>query len=483
MAQRVFRPYDPDAPLPLPPDLRQWLPADHLVYLLSDLVDHLDLTPILRVYEQGDGGGNPPYHPVLLTKLLLYAYCEGIVSSRQIAAKTFTDVAFRVLTVDQHPDFRTISDFRERHLLALGDLFVQVVRLAGKLGLTKLEHVAQDGSKILANASKHRAMSYDRMKQAEARLANEIQALLAAAQAVDATEDAQHGAGRTGEEPPPDWAGEITRRERRLATIREAKAALEAETQAEAAAIRAADGAERQRRAAAGEPKKPGKAPAPKEEPAEDAQRNFTDGDSRIMKTASKAFEQAYNGQIAVDAGGDQIIVGCLLTNQSADAPHLAPMVAQVQATTGQMPGEWSSDTGYFSANNIETIEQPGSRAYIPPSRQAHAEGMPAPVAQLLAAAGVRPAAAEEPDTNAVKAAMRARLRTEAGRAAYGQRKKTVEPVFGQMKEGRGLRRFLLRGLAKVRAEWTLWCLTHNLRKLVQAVRTRPQVRQRLATI
>lgn len=483
MAARGFRPYDPDAPLPLPPDLRQWLPPDHLVYLLSDLVDHLDLTPILAVYAQGDGGGNPPYHPVLLTKLLLYAYCEGVVSSRQIARKTYEDVAFRVLTTDQHPDFRTISDFRERHLAALGDLFVQVVRLAGKLGLTKLEHVAQDGSKILANASKHRAMSYDRMKQAEARLTSEIQALLAAAQAADQAEDAQHGPERSGDAAPPDLRGEITRRERRLTTIRDAKAALEAETKAEAEAIRAADGAERQRRAAAGEPKKPGKAPAPKDEPAEDAQRNFTDGDSRIMKTASKAFEQAYNGQIAVDAGGDQIIVGCLLTNQSADAPHLAPMVAQVQATTGQMAGEWSSDTGYYSADNIATIEQTGSRAYIPPSRQAHAAGVPAPVAQLLEAAGARPAPAEEPDTNAVKAAMRARLRTEAGRAAYGQRKKTVEPVFGQMKEGRGLRRFLLRGLEKVRAEWTLWCLTHNLRKLAQAVRTRVTVRQRLAAL
>jgi DDE family transposase/transposase-like protein DUF772 len=419
---------------------------------------------------------------VLLTKLLLYAYCQGVVSSRQIARKTYEDVAFRVLTADQHPDFRTISDFRERHLPALADLFVQVVRLAGRLGLAKLEHVAQDGSKILANASKHRAMSYGRMQQAEARLAQEIRALLTAAQQADAAEDAAHGPTRTGDEPPVDLRGEIARREHRLATIRAAKAALEAEAQAEAEAIRAADAAERQRRAAAGEPKKPGKVPAPKDVPAEGAQRNFTDPDSRIMKNADQAFVQAYNGQAAVDAGGHQIIVGCLLTNQSADAPHLAPMVAQVQATTGQMPGEWSADTGFFSAANIATIEQAGGTAFIPPERQVHtAQPLPAPVAQVLAAAGLGAPEEAPRDENAVKAAMRARLQTAAGRAAYGQRKQTVEPVFGQLKERRGLRRFLLRGLAKVRGEWTLWCLTHNLRKLAQAMRSNAAVRQRLA--
>jgi transposase len=483
MAKRAFRPYEPDRPLPLPPDLRQWLPADHLVYLLGDLVDQLDLTPILAVYDQGDGGGNPPYHPVLLTKLLLYAYCQGVVSSRAIARKTYEDVAFRVLSADQHPDFRTISDFRERHLAALGDLFVQVVRLAGRLGLLKLEHVAQDGSKILANASKHRAMSYARMQQAEARLTNEIQALLTAAQQADAAEDAAHGPERTGDEVPPDLSGELSRRERRLATIQAAKAALEAEAQAEAAAIRAADAAERQRRAAAGEPKKPGKVPAPRDVPAEGAQRNFTDPDSRIMKHADQAFVQAYNGQAAVDAGGHQIIVGCLLSNQSADAPHLAPMVEQVQATTGQMPRAWSADAGFFSADNVATIEQAGGTAYIPPDRQAHAaQPLPAPVAQVLAAAGLGPADADEPVTgNEVKAAMRARLRTEAGRVAYSQRKETAEPVFGQIKERRGLRRFLLRGLAKVQGEWTLWCLTHNLRKIMQALGTRAEGRRRLA--
>src|SRR5919199_351359 len=313
MAKRAFRPYDPDQPLPLPADLRQWLPADHLVYLLSDLVDQLDLTPILAVYEQGDGGGNPPYHPVLLTKLLLYAYCQGVVSSRQIARKTYEDVAFRVLTADQHPDFRTISDFRERYLAALGDLFVQVVRLAGRLGLVKLEHVAQDGSKILANASKHRAMSYARMQQAEARLGREIQALLAA--------------GR-----PPDPPGV----------------------------------------------------------PKDAAQRNFTDPDSRIMKNADQAFVQADNGQLAVDASPHQLIVGCAVTNQAADAPHLAPMVEQVRTVTGGTPKEWSGDTGYFSAPNLQVLARAGIAAFIPPERQPHSQQpLPAGVAPVLEGARV----------------------------------------------------------------------------------------------
>ena len=484
MAKRAFRPYEPEQPLPLPPDLRQWLPADHLVYLLSDLVDQVDLTPILAVYEQGDGGGNPPYHPVLLTKLLLYAYCQGVVSSRVIARKTYEEVACRVLTADQHPDFRTSSDFRERHLPALTDLFIQVVRLAGRLGLVKLEQVAQDGSTILAKAAKHHAMSYRRRQQAEARLSAELQALLEAARQVDAAEDAAHGPEQTGDELPPDLSGEIARRERRLVTIRTAKAALEAEAQAAAAAIRAADAAERQRRAAAGEPKKPGNVPAPKADPAADAQRHCTDPDSRIMKHADQAFVQAYHGQAAVDAGGAQMIVGCLLTNQRADTPQVAPMVEQVPAATGQLPGEWRADAGCFSAATIATIAQAGGSASMPPDRQAHpTQPLPAPVTHILAAAGLGDPAAEVRDEHVVKAALRARLQTEAGRAAYGQRKQTVEPLFGQLQERRGVRRFLLRGLAQVQGDWTRWCVTHNLRTIVQALQTRPEVRQRLARL
>jgi transposase len=483
MAERVFRPYDPALPLPLPADLRAWLPADHTAYLVSDLVDQLDLSPILSVYAQGDGGGNPPYHPALMTKLLFYAYSQGVVSSRVIAARTYEDVAFRVLTADQHPDFRTISDFRERHLGALAPLFEQVVRLAGRLGLVRLEQVAQDGTKVLANASKHRAMSYARMKEAEERLGREIAALFEAARAADTAEDAEYGPGRTGEELPEGLSGEVARRERRLATIRAAKAALEREAEGEAAAIRAADEAERARRAEAGEPKKPGKRPEPSASPKAEAQRNFTDPDSRIMVNADKAFVQAYNAQAAVDASPHQIILGCAVTDQAADAPHLAPMAAQVRETTGGQPKEWSADAGYFSAANLAVLAGAGIEAYIPPDRQAHRAAPPAPVAALLEAAGLgpppEPAGAEA--ESAAKAAMRAKLRTPGGRAAYALRKQTVEPVFGQLKEGRGLRRFLLRGLAKVNAEWALWCLTHNLLKIARALAATAGPRQRPA--
>jgi len=483
MAPRVFRPYDPTAPLPGPADLREWLPPDHAVYLLSDLVDALDLSAILAVYHQGDGGGNPPYHPVLLTKLLLYAYMQGVVSSRRIAARTYEEVAYRVLTVDQHPDFRTISDFRERHLAALGDLFPQVVRLAQRLGLVRLEQVAQDGTKVLANASKHRAMSYARMGSAEERLVRELAALLDAARAADAAEDAQFGPDRTGDELPDDLSGELARRERRLATIRAAKAALEAEAEAEAAAVRAADAAERQRRAAAGEPKKPGKPPAPSGVPQPAAQRNFTDPDSRIMKNSDGAFVQAYNGQIAVDAGPHQLIVGQSLTNQAADAPHLDPMVAQVRTTLGLLPPAWTADTGFFSAANVVAVTEAGSTAYLPPSRDAHPPPRrPAVVERVLDEAGLRTTPVALPDESAAAAAMRARLATADGRARYARRKSTVEPVIGQLKAGRGLRQFLLRGLAKVQAEWTLWCLGHNLGKVLAALRAEPALRGRLAT-
>jgi transposase len=484
MAHRAFRPYDPTQPVPGPADVRDWLPPDHAVFLLNDLVDALDLRAITAVYHRGDGGGNPPYHPVLLTKLLLYAYMQGVVGSRAIAAKTYEDLAYRVLTVDQHPDFRTVSDFRERHLAALQALFPQVVRLAQRLGLVKLEQVAQDGTKVLANASKHRAMSYARMGPAEERLVRELDALLDAARRVDAEEDARYGPDRTGDELPEALSGEIERRERRLATIRAAKAALEAEAQVEAEAIRAADAAERQRRAAAGEAKKPGKVPAPAQVPKPTAQRNFTDPDSRIMKNADGAFVQAYNGQLAVDASPHQIIVGCALTNQAADAPHLESLVTQVQATLGALPPAWTADTGYFSEANVAAMVTAGSTAYIPPGRDAHpVPRRPVAVERVLDAAGLAPPAPVGRDGETASAvAMRRRLATEEGRTAYARRKSTVEPVVGQVKEGRGLRRFLLRGLTKVAAEWTLWCLGHNLGKLLGALRADAALWGRLTT-
>ncbi len=284
---------------------------------------------------------------------------------------------------------------------------------------------------------------------------------------------------------PEGLSGEVARRERRLATIRAAKAALEREAAEAAAAIRAADEAERARRAEAGEAKKPGRRPDPPGVPKGEAQRNFTDPDSRIMVNADKAFVQAYNAQAAVDASPHQIIVGCAVTNQAADAPHLAPMVEQVRATTGGEPKEWSSDAGYFSADNVAALGAAGIDAFIPPDRQRRGQPpLPAAAARAFELAGLGPPAGAEAasaDEATAKAEMRAKLRTECGRAAYAKRKQTVEPVFGQIKERRGLRRFLLRGLAKVTGEWTLWCLTHNLAKIARALRTVTGLRQRLA--
>ncbi len=494
---RTFRLYDPNAPLPMPVDLREWLPENHLVHLLGEIIDALDLSPIHSAYEQGDGRGYPPYQPVMMVKLLLYAYSRGVVSSREIERKTYEDIAFRVLTTDQHPDHNSISDFRERHLQALRDLFVQVVKMADRLDLLDLKHVAQDGSKVLANASKHKAMSYERMQKTEDRLSGEIEQLLEKARAADATADAAEGQGSEG--PAEDVAGEIEFRQRRVARIREAKAALEQEAKERAEQIHAADAAERERREREGLPKKPGRAPNPSETPDPKAQRNFTDPQSRIMKNSDKAYVQAYNGQAAVDGKG-QIIVGCDLTNQAADAPHLDAMLDEVEANTGRLPEQWSSDAGYFSADNVGLLEGRGVDAYIPPQRQKHGSGGSAGSAatEVTAAAASEPVDAatagiaspevmaadqgegETPEADA-KTKMRAKLATPEGKAIYGRRKAIVEPVFGQMKGCRGLRGFLLRGLTKAKGEWTLWCLTHNLLKIARAVAANPTLRQQLA--
>ncbi|MGH2411213.1 MAG: IS1182 family transposase [Chloroflexota bacterium] len=462
MAQRRFRPYDPAAPVLLPGDVREYLPPDHLVFLLSDLVDELDLGPITRSYEQGDGRGQPPYHPVLLTKLLLYAYCDGVTSSRQIARRTSEDLPYWVLCVGQHPDFRTISDFRERHLAAFQDLFVQVVRLAQRLGLARLDHVAQDGTKVLANASKHKAMSYGRMGPTIAKLEGEIAGLLAQARAADAEEEGRYGAGASGDEVPAELAGEVAFRQRRLDRIRAAQAHLEAEAQAAADATRAADAAELARRAETGEPGKPGRVPQPADTPDPTAQVNFTDGDSRILKTSDDAFLQGYNGQVAVDSA-HQIVVACELTNLAADSPHLPGLVAQVAQTCGRLPDQWSADGGYFCLENLAVLRAAGVASFIAPGR-------------LHPTRLVGDCQITRLDTPAYRAAaqMAATLATPTGRATYSLRKETAEPVFGQAKEGRGLRRLRCRGLLKAQGEWALWWLTHNLGKLARQRRAQP---------
>jgi len=447
---KTFRPYDLNQRLLLPPDLREWLPEGHLALFISDVVDELDLSAIFEVYED-EGRGQPPYHPAMMVKVLLYAYCIGKPSSRKIERATYEDVAVRVLAADQHPDHDSLAAFRARHLAALAGLFVQVLRLCQTAGLVKLGHVALDGTKIKANASKHKAMSYARMGETERRLEREVQALLGQAEQVDAREDAEYGRGRRGEDLP----AELARRESRLAKIRAAKAALEAEAKARAAEAAAAGRAKLAARAQRVGSAKGGLPTIPDPEqarPEPTAQRNFTDPDSRIMKDgATKSFEQAYNAQAVVD-GGAQIIVACGLTQAAADAEQFVPLVEQVTANTGQPPAAVLADAGYFSESNLTAPGLSGVERYVPPDRHPHGE--PAAVGRS------RSPTAEQ---------MRAKLRSAAGHAVYALRKAIVEPVFGQIKEVRGFRRFSFRGLRKVRDEWMLVCLTHNLLKLFRA--------------
>src|SRR5438034_6354606 len=375
-AMKIFRPYNPEQLFLLPPALRDWLPEGHLALFLSDVVDELDLSPIFSTYEEGDGRGQPPFHPAMMVKLLLYAYCMGKPSSRKIERVTYEEIPYRVLAANQHPDHDSLAEFRKRHLKALASLFQQVLKLCQAAGLVKLGHVALDGSKIKANASKHKAMSYERMSEAEQKLEQEVAQLLAHAQAVDASEDRQYGPGRRGDELP----AELAQRETRLKKIRQAKRALEqeaqarAEQQAEAARARIAE-RQRQEQQTGQKAKGPSpQVPDPEQAcPEPKAQRNFTDPDSRIMKDgATKSFAQAYNAQAVVTEGPAQIIVAWGVTQAAADAEQFVPMVEQVTANTGQPPAAVLADAGYFSERNLTAPSLAGMALYVPPDRQTH---------------------------------------------------------------------------------------------------------------
>lgn len=460
-----FRRYEPDQTLLFPQNPREWLPEDHLVFFVMDVVARLDLKDILRHYdfkrvldERGQivgeqvksGRGKPAYDPRMMTGLLVYAYVTGTPSSRHIEKKCLEDVAFRVLSANQKPDHSTIAEFRKIHLKPLADLFLQVLKICQEMELVKLGHVALDGTKVKANASKHKAMSYQRMVRKEEELKQEIAELLKRAEETDRAEDQAYGQGKRGDELPQ----ELARRESRLKKIQEAKAALEAQAKAEAERIRQEHEEEQKRRERDGEPPKPGKAPQPSEEPEGKAQRNFTDPESRIMKNSEKAFIQGYNAQAAVDHE-HQIIVACEVTPRGADAPHLTPMVEQVQANTGRTPRQLSADAGYFSEENVKRLEADGIDPYIAAERLKH--GAPAPARQDGLSGNAT-----------LKERMIRKLRTESARVIYALRKVTVEPVFGQIRT-RGLVRFWLRGLRKVQVEWALWCTGHNLLKLFRS--------------
>jgi transposase len=426
---KSYRPYFPDEELLLPPSLREWMPEDHLAYFVSDVVDQLDLSAMDEVYGS-EKRGQPPYNPRMMTKLLVYAYCVGVFSSRRIERRLVEDIAFRVLAADNQPNFRTISDFRKIHLKTLEGLFEQVLKIALEAGAMKVGRVALDGTKIKANASKHKAMSYDRMKEKEADLRAEVKEMMAQAEAADAEEDKRHGDKR-GDELP----AELARRETRLKVIREAQRALEARA--------------REKAAAEGEDPKQAK-------PKDKDQYNFTDPESRIMK-GSDGFVQAYNAQAAVEPML-QLIVGQTVTAASNDKEQLMPMVDVIEQQSGQRPEEILADSGYCSEKNLEALDSaddPERRieGYVATERQKHGEYKePCPKGPL-------PAGASRVDR------MRRKLKTKPGRSVYAARKTIVEPVFGQIKQARGFRQFLLRGIDKVRGEWSLVCMTHNILK------------------
>jgi len=433
-----YRSYQPDQDLLLPPSLRDWLPESHLVYFVSDVVDQLDLAKIHAAYGD-ERRGQPPYDPSLMTKLLVYGYCAGVFSSRRIQKRLQEDVPFRVLAAGNVPDFRTISDFRKNHLEALQGLFEQVLAMALESGAMKLGRVSLDGTKMKANASKHKAMSYGRMKEKQQQLKEEVQQLLAQAEAADAEEDELHGRDRRGDELPE----ELRRRESRLAKIKQAKKVLE----------------QRARDKAAAEGKS--EAEIKQAKPEDKDQYNFTDPESRIMPGAD-GIVQGFNAQAAVEPTM-QLIVGQKVTQASNDKQQLTPMVETIEQQAGQRPQAILADNGYCSDKNLEYLESAGRpeqkiEGYIATGKSKHGEH------RQPCKPGPLPKGATRVDR------MKRKLQTKVGKAVYAARKCVVEPVFGQIKQARGFRQFLLRGLKKVQGEWALVCMTHNILKVYAAL-------------
>jgi transposase len=428
-----YRPYLPDQDLLLPPSLREWVAEEHLVYFVSDVVDQLDLSAIHAVYGE-EKRGQPPYDPRLMTKLLVYGYCTGVFSSRRIQKRLQEDIPFKVLAAGNEPDFRTISDFRKIHIGTLQGLFEQVLEMALEVGAVKVGRVSLDGTKIKANASKHKAMSYRRMEEKQQQLKEEVKQLLEQAEAADEEEDHRHGSQR-GDELPV----ELRRRETRLAKIKQAKKVVE----------------QRAREKAAAEGKSA--AEAKRAKPEDKDQYNFTDPESRIMKGAD-GFVQGYNAQAAVEPEM-LLIVGQSVTEAANDKKQLEPMVEAIEQQSGQRPEAVLADNGYCSEENLaflESAEQPESKVegFIATGKQKHGEH------RLPCKPGPLPKDATRVDR------MKRKLQTKVGKAIYAARKCIVEPVFGQIKQARGFRQFLLRGKEKVKGEWALVCLTHNILRL-----------------
>ena len=431
----TFRPYQPDQGLLLPSDLRDWLPAGHLAHHVSDLVDGLDLKAFYARYE-GDGRRKSPYEPRMMAKVLIYGYATGVFSSRGLARKLEEDVAFRVLAAGNFPSHRTLCEFRRRHLSDFKKLFVEVVGLAREMGVANFGRLSVDGTKVRANASKRKAMSYARMLEEERRLKGEIEALVSRARETDAAEDARFGEAFRGDELPE----ELSRREDRLAAIRAAKARLEARQ-------READDARGRRPGSKRNPK--GGRPYKREygEPQDKAQDNFTDPESRIMKTSSEGFQQCYNAQMAVE-GANQLIVATEVSSNASDQGRMLPLVDEVQAAHGERPGSVLADAGYCNEADLEALEARGVDGYVALGREG------------------RRAVAVNAAKHPAKARMAEKLATQAGRAQYARRKWLSEAPNGWIKEVLGFRRFSLRGLNKVQGEWDLVCLALNVKRM-----------------
>lgn len=431
-----FLPYEPNQDYLLPPSVSEWLPENHLAYFVSETIDRLDLQKFYERYE-GDGRRNQPYNPAMLAKVLVYGYATGVFASRKVARKLYEDIAFRFLGAGNFPKHRTICDFRLRHLPEFTDLFVQVAQLARELGLLKLGSIALDGTKLHANANKHKAMSYGRIKQEEPELKQQIKALLERARAVDAQDDARLGDSQAEEDLP----AELKRRQDRLAKIEAAKSRIEAR-QAEADRERGRHPDDEQRPGdGAGRPFK-----RPFGVPADKAQDNFTDPESRIMKMGS-SYEQCYNAQAAVDAES-QIIVATGLTNNAADNGQLLPMLERVQNNLGTLPRQVLADSGYRSEEGFATLEDKGVEGLIALGREGKKKG---PIDAKAYPASAR---------------MSERLASPEGQAQYRRRKAIVEPVFGWVKHALGFRQFSLRGRSKVLGEWNLVCIAVDLRRM-----------------
>jgi len=442
MSEKTFRPWEIDQLHLFPPSVKDYVPPEHLVHFLRDLVrEELDLSAIFARYTESRG--QPPYHPALMTSLLLYAYSRGVYSSRRIERACEERVDFKALTGLAKPDHSTICQFRSDHRDALSELFVQVLALCRDAGMVKLGHVALDGTKMKANASKHAAMSYARMVKAEPELARLVEEWMEAAKSTDEEEDEEHGEGRRGDEIPDHVKAKM----KKLLSMREAMARLEKEAEEEAERV-ARERAEKEEEL--GHKLGGTKPKALEGKPKDKAQSNFTDPESRIMKTKD-GYEQGYNCQAGVEAGS-QVIVCHDVTALQNDHDELVPMVDQIEENTGKWPAEVSADTAYCSEGDIEALQARGIRGYLATGRQKHG---------TASATGH-----EEKRQGRRTKAMRARLRRGGWRSRYRLRKHTVEPVFGQIKEDRGFRQFLRRGLENVSGEWALLCTAHNLLKL-----------------